>query len=88
MSRGQSQSAICKELGISVMTLHRWRKEFNGHVDVPGKAGLATQREPRLKQQMEDLLLENQRLRRIVTDLMLEKAKLEEASSQQATAAN
>ena len=29
--RGQSQPAICRALGISVMTLHRWRK---GH-DAP-----------------------------------------------------
>ena len=36
MLRGQSQTAICKALGISVMTLHRWRKEFGGPPDILG----------------------------------------------------
>jgi hypothetical protein len=29
MRRGQSQAAICRALEISVMTLHRWRKEHD-----------------------------------------------------------
>jgi putative transposase len=84
--RGQSQSAICKALDISVMTLHRWRKEFgdssenstNGN-NLPGR--------DHTEIQIADLREENQRLRRIVADLLLEKAKVEEAIAQRKTRA-
>jgi putative transposase len=81
MRDGKSQKDACKSLGISVMTFHRWRK-------------LATPTEsfPLLeeKQQgtgangvdhsiIDDLTLENHRLRRIVSDLLLEKMKIQEA---------
>ena len=80
--RGQSQGQICKTLGISVMTFHRWRKEAaqpQSDTSAVGEDNLApgfpTQ------DQIEALRIENGRLRRIVTDLMLEKARLEEAAS-------
>jgi putative transposase len=86
MSRGHSQSAICKALNISVMTLHRWRKEFgdssgnsaNGK-NLPGPDDTEIQ--------IADLREENQRLRRIVTDLLLEKTRGEEAIAQLKTMA-
>jgi transposase len=73
---GKVQSEIARVLGISVMTLHRWRKSML----VRGKATDATRP---LIQNMEneegplltELQLENSRLRRIVTDLLLEKLK-------------
>lgn len=81
MRRGESQSAICKALGISVMTLHRWRKGFaessgnSANVEnLPGRGEAEVQ--------IAELRVENQRLRRIVTDLLLEKAKVEEAIAQ------
>jgi putative transposase len=76
MSRGQSQIAICEALDISVMTLHRWRKEFGDLSGIP--ENLPGRKETQI--QIDDLLLENQRLRRILTDLLLEKAKLEEVA--------
>ncbi|AUC96064.1 MULTISPECIES: helix-turn-helix domain-containing protein [Bradyrhizobium] len=85
MARGQSQAQACKVLGVSVMTFHRWRKqeaarghqangsvtEFAAHTD--GRDG-----GPPNRNRIDELRLENERLRRIVTDLLLEKMKIEE----------
>ena len=78
-TQGKPQSEIARTLGVSVMTLHRWRKalpepqpafpEARG----PGRARGADDR-------IAELQLENSRLRRLVTDLLLEKIKLEEAA--------
>jgi len=79
-AKGKSQREIAKALGVSIMTYHRWRK---GH-DVPARAGRsrgaseAIDLEARPRGTMSQLELENLRLRRLVTDLLLEKLKLEE----------
>ncbi|MHC2463772.1 helix-turn-helix domain-containing protein [Bradyrhizobium embrapense] len=85
MARGQSQAQACKVLGVSVMTFHRWRKQeaargrqANGTV-----AEFAAHAEDRdgalpVPTRIDELRLENERLRRIVTDLLLEKMKIEE----------
>jgi putative transposase len=82
-AQGKLQADIAKALGVSVMTLHRWRKlSLEAH-----PAPATTNRLPQLAQdqtqsdQIEELQLENSRLRRLLTDLLLEKLKLEEASS-------
>ncbi|MCA1455818.1 helix-turn-helix domain-containing protein [Bradyrhizobium sp. BRP22] len=84
---GNSQVEICKALGVSVMTLHRWRKMPLHQSD----ATLAQCRTPEnsmsaeartiddMRGVLEDLTLENQRFRKIVADLLLEKTRLEEA---------
>jgi putative transposase len=86
LARGQSQAQACKELGISVMTYHRWRKldhaklgndpseaGANGHVGEPvGQSNIA------IEKQIDEIRTENERLRRIVTDLLLEKVKAQE----------
>jgi transposase-like protein len=82
--QGQSQAQVCKTLGISVMTFHRWRKQFpqvaspsiknNDDVEVRD-ASTGT------SNQIEELRLENRRLRKIITDLLLERLKLEEAAA-------
>ena len=83
--RGQSQAAICKSLGISVMTFHRWRKEFGDTSDPlvgpdPTEARSDAAAERTMTQvQIEELQVENRRLRKIVTDLLLEKSKIEES---------
>ena len=81
MRDGKSQKDACKSLGISVMTLHRWRKlppslapSVDGLAEVQGSAPDA-----QYHGQIDDLRLENQRLRRIVSDLLLEKVKVQEA---------
>jgi putative transposase len=75
-AQGKRQSEIAETLGVSVMTLHRWRKR-------PAKStgGSETPPQQELSQQMADIQLENARLRRLVTDLLLEKMKLEEIVS-------
>jgi putative transposase len=86
---GKSQVDICKALGVSVMTLHRWRKlplpkreavvphDRAGDSKVPANAPSGDE----MRRVLEELTLENQRLRKIVTDLLLEKMRLEEAAS-------
>jgi putative transposase len=82
-AQGKLHSAIAKSLGISVMTYHRWRKAHG--ISVRPTMQLAHDGErteiPVKGQQMSqirELQVENSRLRRLVTDLLLEKVKLEE----------
>src|SRR5262249_391827 len=75
-TQGKLQSEIVRTLGVSVTTLHRWRKAPRGSQSasrVPDRTRGADDR-------IAELWLENARLRRLVTDLLLEKVKLEEAA--------
>ena len=85
---GKSQAEVCKVLGVSVMTFHRWRKLALRKGEV--KPGPSLAAEPstatpstmaEMRRVLEELTIENRRLRKIVTDLLLEKMKIEEASS-------
>ena len=83
-SRGQSQKSVCNELGISVMTLHRWRKLSRSEdFSDPQKSSDAAIETVLVHDadgtQIDQLKLENGRLRRIVSDLLLEKMKIQEA---------
>jgi putative transposase len=84
-TQGKLQSEIARTLGVSVMTLHRWRKV----PPVPRPALVATHKAGQSNQlrgagdRIAELQLENLRLRRLVTDLLLEKIKLEEAAQSQ-----
>jgi transposase-like protein len=75
-ARGSTQKEISQALGISIMTYHRWRRSQTDHsleesVSTPVEApALPTISRP---QQQSLLELENRRLRRLVTDLLLEK---------------
>jgi putative transposase len=81
---GHTQSEIARALGISVMTFHRWRKARLPLETPAGARTLgqlvsdkhlpASDRAARI----EELQLENSRLRRLVTDLLLEKLRLED----------
>jgi transposase-like protein len=88
-TQGKLQSEIARTLGVSVMTLHRWRKAPPG----PRPALVATHeagqpnRLRRWGDGIAELQLENSRLRRLVTDLLLEKIKLEEAAQSQSSIA-
>ena len=83
-SQGELQSDIARTLGISVMTLHRWRKS-SPHL-ASGATNETTQLENELGQGngIQELQLENSRLRRLVTDLLLEKMELEEVQAPRA----
>jgi hypothetical protein len=85
---GKSHVQICKALGVSVMTFHRWRKlslrkgEVKPTAGVPAEPSTAVPATlAEMRRVLEELTTENRRLRKIVTDLLLEKTKLEEASS-------
>jgi transposase-like protein len=64
-THGKLQSEVARELGVSATTLHRWRK---APPKPYGMRGWGTR--------IAELRFENSRLRRLVTDLLLEKAKL------------
>jgi putative transposase len=64
-STGQTIAEICRKLGVSEQTFYRWKKKF-------GSMGVAEVR--RLKQ-LED---ENAKLKRLVADLSLDKAILQD----------
>ena len=74
---GKLQAEIARELGISVMTLHRWRKPMHQRTEqtrTPIQPGY----EARERARLAELQLENSRLRRLATDFLLEKVRLEE----------
>ena len=84
-TQGKLQSEIARALGVSVMTLHRWRKASPGSHSLreAGQADGMSDWGDRIA----ELQLENSRLRRMVTDLLLEKVKLEEAAQRQSSVA-
>jgi putative transposase len=82
---GRTQNEIAQELGISVMTIHRWRKaqpQLRSRTTVvPAQvhpAETADLSESRPQARIEELQLENTRLRKLITDLLLEKLRLED----------
>src|SRR5262245_60444161 len=85
VTQGKPQSEIARTLGVSVMTLHRWRKLHPG----PQRGSVAIHgvgqpdRTPGGGGRIAELQLENSRLRQLVTDLLLEKTKFEEADQNQ-----
>lgn len=84
-AQGKLQSEIASLLGISVMTLHRWRKMQPGPPSSDSAAASAARHIHSVEaheeaERIAELKLENSRLRRLVTDLMLEKLSLEEAA--------
>jgi transposase-like protein len=81
VTQGKVQSDIARTLGVSVMTLYRWRKATPGtqpahETGEPGQMRGGGDRIAKLQ-------LENSRLRRLVTDILLEKIKLEETAQRQ-----
>jgi transposase-like protein len=67
-SQGRSVADAIRTIGVSEVTYYRWRQEYGG---------LKGDQVRRLK----ELEAENQRLRRAVSDLTLEKLILKEAAS-------
>ena len=65
LSKGSSVAQVCKQLGVSEQTYHRWRKEYSG---------LAPERMKRLK----ELEKENARLKKLVAEQALDNEMLKE----------
>jgi putative transposase len=82
-AEGKRQSEIVRALRISAMTYHRWRKARKAPVRAARPSAGAAGRDAPLAEarptRANELELENQQLRRLVTDLLLEKLRLEEA---------
>ena len=68
VSQGRSVAEAVRSIGVTQFTYYRWRREFGG---------LKTDQVKRLK----ELEKENERLRKAVSDLTLEKLILGEAAS-------
>jgi putative transposase len=84
-ANGKAQSDIAKTLGVSVMTLHRWRKLDRGAPAVSDTGdGHASPDGREQADIVAQLQMENRQLRRLVTDLLLEKIRLEEAAGMRA----
>ena len=66
-SQGMSMMDAIRQIGVSEVSYYRWRKEYGG---------MKTDQLKRLK----ELEKENQRLRRAVSDLTLDKVILTEAA--------
>ena len=67
MSQGTAVADAVRSIGVTQVTYYRWRREYGG---------LQMDQVKRLK----DLEVENQRLRRAVSDLTLDKLILAEAA--------
>jgi putative transposase len=78
-TQGKLQSEIARTLGVSVMTLHRWRKMPSLPHAALARANGSAPIDEVPETRIAELRLENTRLRRLVTDLLLEKMKLEES---------
>ena len=84
-SQGELQSDIARTLGISVMTLHRWRKSSaHGALAAPNEVTRFEHEPGQGSTPIQELQLENSRLRRLLTDLLLEKMELEEVQAPRA----
>jgi transposase-like protein len=66
LSQGQKIGTICRSIGVSEQSYYRWRREYGG---------LKLDQAKRLK----DLDRENERLKRAVSELTLDKLILKEA---------
>jgi putative transposase len=80
---GKLQSEIAKILGVSVMTVHRWRRARTVVKQASAVAQDADSSREVIgdgRARVTELELENSRLRRLLTDLLLEKMALEEST--------
>ncbi len=68
LSKGATIAQACKSIGVTDQTYYRWRREYGG---------LKVSQAKRLK----DLERENGRLKKLVADLSLDKAMLQEVAS-------
>ena len=67
VSQGQSVADAIRTIGVTEVTYYRWRQEFGGLKSAQVK-------------RMKELETENQRLRKAIADLTLDKLILQEAA--------
>ena len=67
VSQGRSVAEAIRSIGVTEVTYSRWRQEYGGLKSDPVR-------------RMKDLEIENQRLRKAIADLTLDKLILQEAA--------
>lgn len=67
ISNGTTVAQVCKQIGVTNQTYYKWRREYGG---------LKTDQAKRFK----ELEQENARLKKLVADLSLDKAMLQEVA--------
>ena len=67
VSQGQVMADAVRQIGVGEVTYYRWRQEFGG-------------RKIEQVKRLKELELENSRLRKVVSDLTLDKLILQEAA--------
>lgn len=83
-ANGKTQREISKALGVSTMTYYRWKKMVKFFEPLVGDGRSETESRPRAPndassaEAIKRLELENAQLRRLVTDMLLEKVKYED----------
>ena len=65
IASGKTNSAACKDGGITVQTYYRWRREYNNP-------------KPDQSKRLKELEQENEKLKRLVAELSLEKQVLQD----------
>jgi putative transposase len=68
LAKGTKVPAVCRKIGVTEQTYYRWRKEYGG---------MKVDQAKRLK----ELEKQNARLKKLVADLSLDKAMLQEVAS-------
>lgn len=74
LASGATILQVCKKLGVSEATFHRWRRKFHLPTRVSPESSPSLEGNGRLKQ----LEKENKRLKLLVADLILENAFLKD----------
>lgn len=69
LSRGQTIAGVCKKLGVSEQTYHRWRNAYGG---LKGNA----------MKRLKELERENAQLKKLVADQALDNAMLKEVAKE------
>jgi putative transposase len=83
-AKGKTQREISKVIGVSIMTYHRWKKMTDADDDFAStareevQAQFLTSSGGDVGETIQRLRRENSRLRRLVTDILLEKIDVEE----------
>jgi putative transposase len=85
-AHGRTQREIANALGVTVMTLYRWRKtdssimrpETGGAIASSERIAAVDESEAIHADRVAELKFENSCLRKLVTDLLLEKMRLED----------
>ncbi len=81
-AKGKTQREISKALGVSIMTYHRWKKMLDADETPAGRSKPEAQPQASVAagsdEAIKRLEFENSQLRRLVTDMLLDKLKLEE----------